>query len=193
MSEDQFTGDFNVMLLIDSTARKVPIAKIDVDTSYLKGQVEAQCLSDAVYDLIIGNVPGSRAADDPDPSWQDYVHEACAVTARSPLLGALRLEMRPISTYLLLLLLSQAKKAGEHIPLKVPSTNESPVVDREKLKQMQRDDESLQKYLEENDVVVRGQACCEVLCGVTASVWKNILVVVSDIPEFCLDYKLPTT
>ena len=85
VSEDQFTGDFNVMLLIDNTARKVPIAKIDVDTPYLKGQVKAQCLPDAVYDLIVpsnvpGNVPGARAADDPDPSWQDHVQEACAVT-----------------------------------------------------------------------------------------------------------------
>ena len=53
VSEDQFTGDFNVMLLIDNTARKVPIAKIDVDTPYLKGQVEAQCLPDAVYDLLL--------------------------------------------------------------------------------------------------------------------------------------------
>ena len=30
------------MLLIDNTARKVPIARITVDTPYLKGQVEAQ-------------------------------------------------------------------------------------------------------------------------------------------------------
>ena len=124
VSEDQFTGDFNVMLLIDNTARKVPIAKIDIDTPYLKGQVEAQCLPDAAYDLIIGNVPGARAADDPDPSWQDHVQEACAVTTRS-----------------------QAKKAGELIPLKVPSTKERTVIDREK--QMQRDDESLPKYLGE--------------------------------------------
>ena len=51
---------------------------------------------------------------------------------------------------------SQGKKAGERIPLKVPSTKESPVVDREKLKQMR--DESLQKYWERNDVLVRGQA-----------------------------------
>ena len=60
MSEDQFTGDFNVMLLIDNTARKVPIARITVDTPYLKGHVEAQCLPDAIYNLIIGNVPGAR-------------------------------------------------------------------------------------------------------------------------------------
>ena len=38
VSEDQFTGDFNVMLLIDNTARKVPIAKIDVDTPFLSQQ-----------------------------------------------------------------------------------------------------------------------------------------------------------
>ena len=63
------------------------------------------------------------------------MQQACAVTTRS-----------------------QAKKAGEHIPLKVPSTNESPVVDREKLKQMQCDDKSLQKDWEKDDAVVRGQA-----------------------------------
>ena len=101
MSEDQFTGDFNVMLAI---------AKIDVDTPFLKGEVEAQCLPDAVYELILGNAPGARAADDPDPSWRDHVQEACAVTTRI-----------------------QAIKAGECNLLKVPSTNESPVVDREKL------------------------------------------------------------
>ena len=152
VSEDQFTGDFNVMLLIDNTARKVPIAKIDVDTPYLKGQVEAQCLPDAVYDLIIGNVPDARAADDPDPGWQDHVQEACAVTTRR-----------------------QAKKDGERIPLKIPSTNESPVVDREKLKQMQRDDKSLQKYWEKDDVVVRGQAenSFEVKGGVLYRVYKH--------------------
>jgi len=83
VSEDQFTGDCNVMLLIDDTARKVPIAKIDVDTPYLKGHVEEQCLPDAVYDLIVGNVPGTRAAENPDPNWQDRLQEACAITTRS--------------------------------------------------------------------------------------------------------------
>ena len=59
VTEDQFTGDFDVMLLIDNTAMKVPFAKIDVYTPYLEGRVEAQCLPDAVYDLIIGNVLGA--------------------------------------------------------------------------------------------------------------------------------------
>ena len=114
---DPFTGDFNVLLLIDNMASKVLIAKIDVDTPYLKGQVEAQCLPNDVYNLIVGKVSGARAADDLDPSWQDHMQEACAVTRRS-----------------------QAKKAGEHILLKVLGTKESPVVDREKLKDMQHDE-----------------------------------------------------
>ena len=29
--------------------------------------MDAQCLPDAIYDLIIGNVPGTRPADEPDP------------------------------------------------------------------------------------------------------------------------------
>ena len=116
------------MLLIDNTVRKVPIAKIDVDTPYLKGQVKAQCLPDPIYDLVIGSIPGARAADDPDPSWQDHVQEASTVATRS-----------------------QAKKAGESIPLKITSTNENPVFDIEKPKQIQYGDESLQKYGERRD------------------------------------------
>ena len=42
--------------------------------------------------------------------------------------------------------------------LKVPSSLESPIVDREKLKQMQREDESLRKYWDRDDVLVKGQA-----------------------------------
>ena len=134
VSEDQFTGDFNVMLLIDNTTRKVPIAKIVVNTPYLKGQVEAQCLPDPIYDLVIVNVMGARAADDPDPSWQDHVQEASFVTTRS-----------------------QAKKAGEIIQLKILSTDESSVLEREKPKPEQYGDESLQKYGE------RSVKLCELL------------------------------
>ena len=49
------------------------------------------------------------------------------------------------------------------------------MVDREKLKQMQRDDKSLQKYREKDDVVVRGQAenLFEVKGGVLYHVYKH--------------------
>ena len=66
-AEEQYTGDFSCMLLIDNTVKKVPIARITVYTPYLSGEVDAQYLPDAIYDLIIGNVPGARSADEPDP------------------------------------------------------------------------------------------------------------------------------
>ena len=53
---------------------------------------------------------------------------------------------------------SQAKKDGEVTPLKVPSYQESPIVDKQKLKQMQSEDDSLQKYWDRGDVLVKGQA-----------------------------------
>ena len=151
VSEDQLTGDFNVMLLIDNTARKVPIARITVDTPYLQGQVEAQCLPDAIYDLIIGNVPGARPAHEPDPTWQ----EACAVTTRG-----------------------QAKKVGEVSPLKVPSYQESPIVDKQKLKQMQSEDESLRKYWDRGDVLDKGQAeiSFQVKSGILYRIYKHPFV-----------------
>lgn len=35
VSKEQYTGDFNCMLLINNTVRKVPIARITIDTPYL--------------------------------------------------------------------------------------------------------------------------------------------------------------
>ena len=45
VTEDQYIGEYNHMVLIDGTVRKVPVARIYVDTPYLTGIVEAQCLS----------------------------------------------------------------------------------------------------------------------------------------------------
>ena len=148
VSEDQYTGESSSMLLIDNTVRKVPIAKISVDTPYFSGQIEAQCLPDTLYDLIIGNVPGARPAEDPDPGWQ----EACAVTTRG-----------------------QAKKAEQHIPLRVPSSSESAIMDKEKLTQMQHEDESLKKYWNRGDTKLKGQAevAFEVKSGVLYRVYKH--------------------
>ena len=59
--------------------------------------------------------------------------------------------------------------------LKVPSSLESPIVDREKLKQMQREDESLRKYWDRDDVLVKGQAeiSFEEKCGVLYRLYKH--------------------
>ena len=59
VSEEQHTGDFNCMLLIDNAVRRVTIARITIDPPSLSGEVDVQCLPGAIYDLIIGNVPGA--------------------------------------------------------------------------------------------------------------------------------------
>ena len=97
VSEDLYTGDFNCMLLIDNTVRKVPVAKITVDIPYLSRQVEAQCHSDTIYDLIIGT--------------------------------------------------------GQ-VQVKLPSTSESTVVDRDRLKQLQTEGDNLKKYWYRNATLV---------------------------------------
>ena len=42
-----------------------------VDTHFLRGEVDALCLPDAAYDLIIGNVLDARQPYDPHPMWKD--------------------------------------------------------------------------------------------------------------------------
>ena len=74
VAEDQYIGEYHHMVLIDGTVRKVPVA----NTPYLTGIVEAQCLPHAIYDLVIGNVPGARAADDPSHSEETDTNKGSA-------------------------------------------------------------------------------------------------------------------
>ena len=55
--------------MIDKTVRKAPRAKIEIDTPYYQGTVKAICLPNALYDLLIGNIPGAREPREPDPLW----------------------------------------------------------------------------------------------------------------------------
>ena len=126
VNDDQYTGKYCYILLIDNTVRQVPIVKIQVDTPYLK-EVEAQCLPDTLYDLIIGNVEGARPPDDPDPDWP----EACAVTTRA-----------------------QAKRDEKLTPLKTPRVAELSV-SKEDLSRMQEEDPTLEKFRVMSDTKVR--------------------------------------
>ena len=46
--------------LIDRTIRILPVANLQVDTPYYKGELYAMCVEDPIYDLIIGNIQGVR-------------------------------------------------------------------------------------------------------------------------------------
>ena len=62
---DQYTGKFGLIKLVDCTVREVPLAKIKINTSYLTGDMEALCPHDAIYDLIIENVPNAKDPNNP--------------------------------------------------------------------------------------------------------------------------------
>src|SRR5678816_4501280 len=59
VNEEQLTGNFKKMLLIDNTLRIAPEAHIFTETPFYTGEVEALCLDDALYDLKIGNIEGT--------------------------------------------------------------------------------------------------------------------------------------
>ena len=65
---NEYTGRFGFMQMADNSVRKVTVANIVNDTPYCTRWVVsgALCPPDAIYDLIIGNVSGARAANDPN-------------------------------------------------------------------------------------------------------------------------------
>ena len=63
--DDQYTVRVGLMQMVDNSVIRVPIANVEIDSPYLSGQVQALCPQDAVYDVIVGNFPGAKPADDP--------------------------------------------------------------------------------------------------------------------------------
>ncbi|XP_071487443.1 uncharacterized protein [Diadema antillarum] len=69
IEESQLTGEIQTCVLIDGTVRKVPLAKVEIDSPYFVGTTHALCMTNAIYDLIIGNVSGARQPGDEDIGW----------------------------------------------------------------------------------------------------------------------------
>ena len=71
VNQGELTGEKVYVTTFDKTLLiRAPIAKIQVDTPYYVGEVEALCVQKPVADLIIGNITGAREADNPDPKWK---------------------------------------------------------------------------------------------------------------------------
>ena len=58
IEDSQLTGAELRCILIDGTIRKVPVAKVILDTKYFKGEIDAVCMRKPLYDVIIGNIAG---------------------------------------------------------------------------------------------------------------------------------------
>ena len=62
-------------MLINGEIIKVPIVKITFDTPYLTKSVEAMCMKNPIYDLVVGNVEDARPPDDPNINWEAKVNQ----------------------------------------------------------------------------------------------------------------------
>ena len=85
----QYTGRYRLCLMVDGTARKVPVANVSIDCPYFVETAEAMVMNTPVYDLILGNIPGVREVANPDLEWTPAVGEThassktgCAVVTR---------------------------------------------------------------------------------------------------------------
>ena len=81
VKEQQLTGAVGYIMTIDRRALKLSIAIIDIDTPYFAGKTEAMCMSDLIFELIVGNIPGARAANDENKEW--CVPAAVVIRARA--------------------------------------------------------------------------------------------------------------
>ena len=63
--DSKLTGQVALCVMIDGTIRRTPVAEIFVDTPYYRGPTTAVCMTNPIYDLIVGNVKG---AAEPNPS-----------------------------------------------------------------------------------------------------------------------------
>ena len=53
---EQYTNEYEHLILMDGTCRTFPKAKLFVDTLYYSGELEVIAIDNPVADLIIGNV-----------------------------------------------------------------------------------------------------------------------------------------
>ena len=68
VSQDQLCGTYGCAMAFDRSVIRAAIAKIRVDTPYYGGEVNAFCFREPICELIIGNIPGAREPDDPNPT-----------------------------------------------------------------------------------------------------------------------------
>ena len=72
-SEDSFTGETRTCVMINGDTFTAPVVHIMADTPYFTGQFNALAVEKPVYDIVVGNIPGARNANDPDRNWRSNV------------------------------------------------------------------------------------------------------------------------
>ena len=128
VDETDFTGEMGHIMTMDCTIKQAPMAKVEVDTPFYIGTVEALCLQDPLFDLIIGNVPGARRSDDPN-------RELGVVTT--------------VATR------AQARSGKDPKPLTMTEVTDKMSINKKGLIMMQEEDPTLQKLKQLQGIVTR--------------------------------------
>lgn len=156
VDESNLTGEYATVILVDSSVRRLPEARIKVASPYYTGWVTAKCLEKPMYDLILGNVPGVRKVDEPDTNWEnnrDVVDEQNTTSSRvaeqkeSRKKESCHERVREVQTPIAEVALAAitraaAKREAEATRLKVASMQSIDVTPRE-FREEQKKDESL--------------------------------------------------
>ena len=131
---DQMTGETKIFTFLDGNPREAKVAKIDVDTPFLKKEnVEAMCIDDPTFDLVIGEVEGVRCKCNPNPDWK--IESVGAVTTRA----------------------QEVKRKKQLSPLKVYVQDEEVSVTPEILIKLQKEDETLSRVRDKDIDVKRSR------------------------------------
>lgn len=67
--DESLTGSSQSCIVAACTTVRSHVAKINIDTPYFQGTVEAWCMESPVYDLIVGNISNTRQPGNPDQQW----------------------------------------------------------------------------------------------------------------------------
>ena len=129
VKKDDFSGSMGYVMAIDRTLKEAPIAEIKVDTPYYTGVIQAICLRDPLFDLVIGNTPGIRNPDNPVPGV-----EMCAAAVTR----------------------AQARKDTIIKPLVARNMKAQTSVRKDKLAKLQQEHTTLEKYVILKDAVRKG-------------------------------------
>ena len=131
VNQGELTGEKGFVTTFDKTLLiRAPIAKIEVDTPYYVGEVEALCVQEPVADLIIGNITGAREADNPDP---ERKLAAAAITR------------------------ARARQGDNVKALNVKEVSSRFSVSREELCKLQSEDDELKAFSKKKDFTKRGE------------------------------------
>ena len=137
-SEDSFTGETRTCVMINGDTFTAPVVNIMVDTPYFTGRFNALSVEKPVYDIVVGNIPGARDANDPDVNWRPEVDTNDGI-------HDVRTEEITASTDVSCVVTTRANKVEKRMkPLHVVKSREVEI-DSKELQRFQENDPTLSK------------------------------------------------